>query len=74
MTAITHAISEALLHFVWQGALAAGLVWTMLEFAAANADGAIQVRVLKDVFYVGRPEFAPSATRRPDHSVRHEQV
>ena len=30
MTAITQAISEALLHFVWQGAAVALLVWFTL--------------------------------------------
>ena len=30
MTAITHAMSAALLYFVWQGALLAGLAWIAL--------------------------------------------
>ena len=30
MTAIAHALSTALLHFVWQGMLAAFFLWTAL--------------------------------------------
>ena len=34
MTAITHAISAALLHFAWEGLLIALLVWIVLAILA----------------------------------------
>jgi beta-lactamase regulating signal transducer with metallopeptidase domain len=37
MTAIAHAISEALLHFTWQGLLVGGLAWIVLAMLRNNS-------------------------------------
>ncbi len=59
MTAVTHAISAALLDFAWQGALTAGLVWMVL---AMLRNGSAQVRYVVSCGALGIMSILPVIT------------